>query len=428
MKYEQQPRSFGDPEGILPSIKAKLIDKAGNETEWPLVEAGLLRSYIMIESTNMFLPVLQLVVLDRENILLGAFTLTGADRLQIDLGDLTGDDYTYKYELFSIQEAELRSLLAVDSMMTITFWPLRWKELFKGFKVRGFSKIPASTVASNVVTGVKEKEIEPSKESRNYIQAQWTDAQFLRHLAQYAVGKYSAGYWYFFDRYDKFFFCTPAHLLMKPLKPTHKFEYVNDPESMRDLDREFKPILAWRLTSNYKTLLLQSGYGSTVKWFDYDDKAYKESTILYTNTELPDFVDWVFMSKDDMDKNKVRSIYQGNMSKAAYSKEDYRTATRNISNAIYNLLSLEIIIRGDKEIRLGDKVQVNIPAIVDLKGIYRRMDTLSGYWLISKISHMLEVNQRSFLMKLVLLRSGINKPDEYGPAKQLVAPAGRKVA
>jgi len=426
-EYHSEPRTIAKPETILPSLKAKLVDRQGNIYEWNLVETGCLRSFVMIESTNVFLPTLELIVLDRGNELLGSFTIAGTDKLIIDLSNLTGDSYKYEFELYSIKEAELRSLLDIGSnMMTMTFWTPRWRDLFQGFKVRSFGKMPASAVADAIIDA-DEKEIEDSLDARNYIQAQWTDAQFLRHLARYAVGRDSAGYWYFFDRYDKFFFCTPAYLIKKPLKEGNKFEFVNMPDKIQDMDPEIKPILAWRLVSNYKTLLLQSGYGSVVKYFDYDTKSYKERTVLYDSTRLPALTDWVYLPEDDLNANRIRSSYQGNITDLGYYDEPYRAASRLISNTTYSLLSLEVIIRGDKNILLGDKISVRIPESAGPIGESLDMTCISGEWLISRISHMIDVRQRSYLMKLVLVRSGINKSKEYGDVKGLTPPAGERV-
>jgi len=420
-------RSGATLQSIFPSLKATLINKSGVSYDWPLIGGGLLNRFVMIESTNMFLPSLELTVLDRENQLIGAFTITSSDKLVIDISYASDDTETYEFELYSIRESELRSLIDIGSTeVTMTFWPSGWRDLFQGSKVRGFSKMSASSVASDIVAA-EEKEIELSSEKRNYIQAQWTDAQFLRHLATYAMSRESAGYWYFFDRYNKFFFCTPIYLMRKPLQQeTHKFEFVNVPEELEKEDREYKPIFAWRMLSNYQTMLLQSGYGTKVKWFDYDVKSYKEKTILYTDTNFPSLGKWVFITKDEITIDRIRSSMIGNTSTDTYYDEPYRVATLKMSNTIYSLFTLEVIVLTSKYIRLGDKVLVHIPE-GGSKGSTALIECISGEWLVSKISIMMDVKQRTLFSKLVLIRSSINKTGDLGIEKELVSAPGGQI-
>lgn len=354
--------------------------------------------FILIESINTFLPVLQLTIKDRGNLILGSLALSGNDEIKVRISNDYRFEQTedYYFELFSIKDAQLSSLLdATSTVLKLTAWPPLWKDLFQGDKVKSFGYVNASNVIKDIIEG--DTEIENSVDKQSYIQAQWTNAQMIRHVASHAYNGSTGGYWYFFDRYLKFYFCCPTWLWKKGVK--HNLEFVNKE------DKNIR-IIAWKLISNYKTLLLQSGYGSDIKYFDYDNKSYWEKNILYTDLNVGSLSKFVFLEEKEVNSGNTRSIYLGNKNEDISVPGSYK-----IMNRISGLFDLEVLVLGTNTIKLGELV--NVYLLQGNKAV-EIMDTLSGVWLISKIIHRIETRTNQYTQKLVLSRDSINSKDKKG--------------
>ena len=362
--------------------------------------------FLIIESVNSFLFVLQITVKDRNNLIIGGLVLSGNDEIKARVSP--DSQFTqieeYRYELFSIRDAQLSSPLdATTTILKLTAWPFLWKELFQGDKVRSFGSISASNVIRSIVceNTNTETEIEDSVDRQSYVQAQWTDAQMIRHLAKHAYNGDIGGYWYFFDRYLKFYFCTPNWLWSKGIE--HRLEFVE--EASNDNIR----ILAWKLISNYKTLLLQSGYGSDIKFYDYELKSYQEQNILYTDLNVNSLAKFVYLEQEEISRDRTRSVYLGSKNEEVTTPGTYK-----IINRVSSLFNLEVLIPGNSNVKLGQAVYVYL--LADNKAI-EIMDSLSGAWLIIKIVHRIETQTNQYTQKVVLARDSINSRDKQGLVK-----------
>lgn len=373
---------------------------------------GHLKDFAFIENSAFFLPTLQLTFHDRDNRLLGFLGISGADKLRFRLGRNEKEAEEYEMHLFSVKDAQITAKMDIGSTyLTVPYWGKLWKPLFYKEHVRSWDKAPASDPASVIAdeVGAKAKAIETSQDERAYIQAQWTNAVMLRHLAWYAVGTIGAGgYWYWFDRYDRFVFMTPDRILAGDAsQKTHDLEFSNVPKRIFEDEKETvlrqNIILAWKFYSNYKMSLLQRGYGNTVKYWDYCNKEYLEKEILYTDIGMTAISDYVYMETADVTPD--RHITMGTFWDYYYKDDWYRRGTHDIQKVVGSLCSLEVVLVGNKDYKMGDIAKVHIPQDAFNEPL---METVSGTWIIGKITHKVDIIAPGYHTKLTLIRSGIN--------------------
>jgi len=140
------------------------------------------------------------------------------------------------------------------------------------------------------------------------------------------------------------------------------------------------------------------GYGRNFKYYDYTDYGYYE-TLKSVSDEVENFTDSDFplVSQDYITTSKSRNL--------GTKIDDIHLNTRPLSS----LIQLEALIRYDKDIKLGSIVQVVLPAQEIPDQVSRVViDTLSSYWMVSKIVHYVDDVSNDYFMKLMLTRSGVD--------------------
>ena len=400
-------------EGVKGAASLKMI--IGEPDSKGSIEAnllgGLLDKFFIIESCSGVFPTAEISFADR-----GGVVVDNIDRLYVgpiiyQFGypdtSIVAHRQSHRHAMFAIRKAELTSVVDTDSLLLDLLTRSEISErLTVEDPVRSFGAVSASAAARLAVEadGVAIRKVEEGSDKRVYIQAQWTTVQFLRHLAQRHVSSaYGAkGAVFFFDRKDELTFGSPKWLLESGKASAVPLTFSTNPTFLAE---DPSAILAWSFSSSGRLYPDRYGIGQTFKYYDAVNYAYAE--VLKRLGQI----------KADFETSAATAVKRLNVSRSRYigsvvTADDLLMDSKSLST----LVDLQVLIQFSDQIRLGDVVDVTIPINEranrvrtigrGTSPVAQILESLSSYWLVSKITHFVDHGSRHYLMKLVLTRSG----------------------
>lgn len=313
---------------------------------------------------------------------------------------------------------------------------------------RSFGKKSSSKIAKEIVENIfKEIAFKNPKRSRifyniddtidtqSYIQCAKTDAMFINHLANKAISDEGfGGFISWFDcrrfkysdntEYDmRYNFVHPNTLskqdawinLLYSQNPEHieeASEYGGYLPSLIDADG-VETALVMSLDTKYVSVFNSRDYIKKAAWYDIENLSYKEKEY-----SIDDFkfnkLNTTINVNEDIRKQRydyLYSYYKNETENNQFSRLKYFASDneKNISALISNDMSrlhfkrqVAVVTYGDTWMWLGDKVRLIVPIISG-----SIMESISGNWIVGKITHMISFPAMQYTTKLTLFS------DEY---------------
>ena len=389
--------------------KASLVMVINEAIQADLI--GIASQFYIVEDTSQLVPTAHLTFVDQNGLIIDLMDKLIAGDIRFDFGwpetNESENLFSHRHRLFRINESQQFTAMTASSIaLDLVTWSRMAPALTIEDKIRSFGSVSASTIISQLVSeaGGTEKLIESSADERAYIQAQWTDSQFIRHLADHAVSAdgTARGFLFFFDRHEQFTFASPKYLYdqNKPEEADDESSliFANNPEIVAE---DASVILAYSFDSDAKSWLSKNGYGTVFSWYDTTDYSYNTET-----KKLSDDVANFSISDFTMMETEYDALSKGMYTGRKLDDSDNMLRTRYQAS----MINLNVLIKFDADINLGDVIRIVLPVPDDPSRKESRvmLDTLSSYWVVSRIVHYIDSRTTEYMMKIKLTRTGVS--------------------
>lgn len=318
------------------------------------------------------------------------------------IGRSKNDNQKFPFS-FSLGKFQNTAIGKSESIATdLTFMSKYWEGILKDTHSRSWTNKKYSTVLEELMEeiGIEEYDIEQTFKNHNVIQPDWTNFDLINWIANNAQNQQQiAGFDYvirsdgkfIFKSFDKFFEQKPVDEFVLAVPGNTKTQFFNTFEIKHD----------------YSNLLPRGGFGLNYTYFDYNQKQFVSEKTKFSDSKMRQLSDWAFISEE-----------HETASKRFYGGRDNLTpsvADNRIANIATSSQKMDIEINGNTDIHVGDIISlVMVPSQYSKLQINERY---SGNWLISKITHDIDVEQKTFKTHLEVVRSGFNGVDYKGFVK-----------
>ena len=365
----------------------------------------LVENFMMIESLSKFMPEAQISIKDDKHRLTERLGLSPVDEIVVRLGKNLDDADEYKFNLFSIKEGQTLDLLSnTSSHLNISLIMDGWKDVFQEQKIRSWEKTSSLIIQEIADECDCTYDTDTTLDKRAYIQAMWTNAQMIRHLAKYAKNSSGdGGFVYNISREKQLLFYSFKGLYNR--SSVANLELKTDPSSLINEDGTYKEnnIINMAFSSNARMFMSKGAYGKKNRGYDIANKSFKRTNMTIDNTSYQKLAPRLFLSQNDVES--IRYMYE-------FEKEfSDLFASGEIIEGTANLFYLDVLVVYNKRIKIGNKVNVLIPGAIDedRPEAIKMLETLSGEYIVSMIVHYYGKHQKMHLCKLRLIRDGIGK-------------------
>lgn len=370
---------------------------------------NVLSKFNLVESTMLYCPIAEVTFTDDTGVLIDNYDRLSAGIIKYNVGfpNESGTSNTFEYEhyLFSQRPSQLFTGMTTNSVtFDIVTWDKIGPDLMIKDEVKSFDgEKSASEVIKEIVEdlGLEEGVIEDSQDKRHYIQAQWTNAQFIRYLSKHAEsGDGVRGFLYFIDREGKFSFCSPKYLYDQNKGSAIKLTFTNNPAYAEEHKDE--AVLSWRFVSRAQKWIVNSGYGSRFKFYDREEYKYdEEEKKIKDDVSKFNTTEYTLLNEDFEDYLRSESV-------GTKQVDEFKLMTRSMNS----LMDLLVVIKYNDSVKLGSVIKFYMP-IQDIPEREQKtmLDMIGSEWVVSHIKHMVDKGSMTYYMRLILTRSGVAQKD-----------------
>lgn len=281
----------------------------------------------------------------------------------------------------------------------------------------------AKKILENPDTGLsanKQKIIEPTLNSIQYISNFWSPVNNLVFLADHAVSTDNSPSYIFFENRDGFHFISLERMYKNPaIQEFIKDNFVRGGADRKNPEAEYQRIIELYTDDmfDFYSNINKGVYGSTRHNYDLTLKRYNYKEYLPNSDK-----DRINLNKDRAFSGNLNTQYANQIeSISQYSLFDEERDVSNsnivqerkylISSASYH--SIRITVKGRSDYTVGYPVQVTIPINAPINKTDSKdatIDTLlSGKYLIAEINHSLNGREHSCTMTLIKNSVGAKK-------------------
>lgn len=230
--------------------------------------------------------------------------------------------------------------------------------------------------------------------NKTFIQPRWTDAKLLNYLSDNLIGRNGeTGYHCFVKNVD-----GEQILVFKSLdemlSSAVKFGFIVAPKPYKDL----YPVVEYRVFDNSQLLVDLGAKTQDYGYFNYDTGAFVESTI--------DAVDCPALGERTLidDDNSNNSVFITGLGRSNDFTIDFGgRISSNYYKRVNNFVNIWISTWGMENASPGDIVRLLFGEALARGQLFQYH--LSGYWMISRVVHLLG---SSYMTNLLLTRNGID--------------------
>lgn len=344
-------------------------------------------------------PSMQLNFVDQFGDLVNNTYLTPEVSYDVYFGKSHNDNSKSSFSL-SVNKAESTSPGAIENVaMSVNFLRHEWFKLVSQTHSRSWTDKRYSQAIEDIAkeSGFNKTSIETTDGTHNILQPHWTNYQLIKWIADHAISSTGvSGYdlavtldnRFLFQTYNKFFDQIPYrdYVLVSPSVDT---KFAENQLFTMSMEQQYAPIMSG------------GGFGSEYSYFDYENKEFVTKKLTVADTNQSQLSDWYFIPKEHSTPSK--QIYAGRDIDAIH------TAENDLVNRVNAIQSMNVSILGDSKIHIGDVVGVVLPTAREDKKIFNEM--YSGYWLVTKVIHLIDFKNSSYITKLALSRAGINSTE-----------------
>jgi len=166
-------------------------------------------------------------------------------------------------------------------------------------------------------------------------------------------------------------------------------------------------ISTFNIKQDYAPMMIQGAGGLSYTYFDYDKKEYVTGTKTISDTNSRQLSDWSFIAEEH---NTAKKVFDGG--------RDTNTPTvaeSRITNAANSIQKITVNTQGDIGIHVADIIDIIIPSSEYSKTVVN--EKYSGRWMVGKVLHNIDFDNKSFQSNLTLIRAGINGTELKGLVK-----------
>ena len=269
--------------------------------------------------------------------------------------------------------------------------------LFSKDYSRGFSGSIKTNLEEIAISelGVDSTEVSSSlNTSKNLIQPNWNNSQFLKFLTQNLIGCNSE---YAFKCFIKMYkmkkvFCFSSIKEMVDQQVSYKF-IVKDTQYEDRL-----PIFNYSIFDNYKMNGVFASKKQGYSYFDYDTSTFIENQEEVSNyLSLSDY--YMIDKSDSDDSNTLNETGRSN----DFNDKFQGQIKSSYANRLIGLAKMWVTTNGMPNICPGNIIEIFFPHGVASDNLYSYQ--YSGYWLVERVVHNFG---DTFLTKLLLTRHGVD--------------------
>ena len=275
----------------------------------------------------------------------------------------------------------------------ITFLGNYWDALLKDTYSRSWTNVRYSDVVEEIVkkAGIKNFEIEETDGFFNIIQPDWNNFQLIRWIADRAKsvnGHVSYRFGFLSD--GSFFFKSLDTLNRQKAKKILQLSHPN-----KDSDLFFS---GFEIRQDYANVLPSGGFGVEATYFDYETKQFITKKRKFSESNQRQLADWSFIAREH--ETSDYRFFGGRDTNTPH------VADTRISDISNSLITMTIHTQGDIKLHVGDTVHLIMNSSQYSKTLYN--EKYSGNWLITKIIHTLNFQDKVFESYIDLQRCGFN--------------------
>lgn len=314
------------------------------------------------------------------------------------IGKSSSDYFEYEFKLSNISYSSTDISDMMNVLISIDLVSAHWEKIYKIQKSRSYSNRLISEVVAQISNeiGYTSKEIEQTNAKTSYIQPYWTNARFIKWLADNALtSDRKSGYVFFCDRNDKFSFKTYTSM--------YKGESVADlfHSSSREGDENDRFALP-TITNNYIPHMRYSGFGMTHVAYDYDNREFIREVVSPDRNASSPLSSHHMIATDHISSEIIN--YCGRDIKPNLSENI-------LVKAMNNVQSIDIVLNGRTDIAIGEVVTLKLPVSIDSDTFESTNHIYGGKWLVSRLGHQINIPKKDYSILCKLTRNGINLPD-----------------
>jgi hypothetical protein len=376
----------------------------------------------VFSSLQTFLPVIEISVNDKANLITEYLSLAGGEVVEVSYG-ITPDDMVTPALRFIVGANEVPDAnpiriqgSSIKIRGTLEFSPRLLRPVFcRSWDASSSEVVTALATEMRAVATT----IEPTDDRQVWIQPHWTNAQLLRYMAQRAVStRGEGGYLYGIDRDGRLIYCSMGHLYRQPVR--HELATMTRAEDLSDPDRERRAIHSYEAINRKELMGTSGGYGSTIQWFDFYEKRFVETPVVPSDYRgvRPALSDRITAVREDEDP-ATRAAYIGRVDDGNHLRAVEAVGYDRVWRRMGSALKLVLALRGNNRLRIGDKVSVLLSSADPNAGLNQ---VYSGEWVLERVID--NVSFGGYWTKVVLVRDGINQaPGPGGRRLVRAAPA-----
>lgn len=357
----------------------------------------------IIESIGSLVPYMSVKLIDQTADLINVNPIIPDGEFNLTIGKGSDVVLNPKFKISSYQVEALDKDNLGNLFLNAHLVSSKWEKLIKVTKNRSWSDSYYSDAVNDIATELElTPDIEPTYGMYNIIQPNWTNSNFIKWLANNSISQESqlGGYFYCTTFEDTLLFKTfDKAFQQKPIKEISHFSLGGQLQDKVGFN-------TFGVKADYMPVLNYGGFGMNYTFFDYDSKTFTDTNLVLTDMEEIQLSDWYYVGKTHVEPSK---FYYGGRN--TLSQDIVQNRILKSTNSVN---SVDIIIEGDIDFHAGQLIDLRVPTLEYHKQEMVINELYSGYWLIWKVAHVVDVAGANFTTHLYLTRSGINGVDVTG--------------
>lgn len=362
-----------------------------NKVNIPISTSNL-HSFSFFDGMDEFLPTFQLIISDKDNVIRDYIVVSGGAKCVITFGENTANRKSYDCIISNIKSSSSGTVEGIDSLIILEGF-LDIKNFISPVKNRSFVDKASEIVKKigkecnlNVI-------VEDTKTTETWIQAYWTNAQFIRYLTTRSINNNNIGGYLFYIRRDK-------TLMFSTLDYYYKNKSVNYfGQFIKRKDIEILTPINWKIYNRAYTFGV-SGMGGVVNsYWDWENNRYEKSIVDVTKVNKKSGENDFILENEQVGIGHRFYYWGTETNKKARKYISYN----NLFHKIEKSLKLKIVCLGIGKSEVGDRVEVKIPnKEIENAGTYE------GIWVVyRKITFIRDIISTSY----ILIRDSIHNPN-----------------
>lgn len=356
-------------------------------------------SIVLTESMMSLTPSMNVKFVDHHGTLMTSNPITPKDKFTLYYGKTEEDSLSCTFRYSSINIEPLSGMKQEEYLFSADMVLPEWKDMFISTYSRSWSDIKCSEVIENITEsfGYSYRYIEPTINTQNMIQPDWTNKNFIKWLSKNSENESGiGGYVYYATLENEFYFRTIEDIITnsEPRKIEHQLKTADQ------LGFNYS-----KFTNNYMNQSDTGLLGTSATHFDYSKKEFITKEISISDIKQVQMAESTMVHEDD-----------SSPSYNYYGGRDIRTnkvVENDMTSSLNSMVQSEIIVQGRNDIHVGDVIELVIPVSREMQKLSNSVinQMYSGYWIVWKVSNIFDIKNEKYITKIFMMSDGVNNMD-----------------